>query len=82
MKNLTDRLATTATGYAAVIDGVLNVMTLDAHRNDAAHNALIIQGFEVASDCRDPECDCIVRLLAKLRPEIKIVAVNVEVADA
>lgn len=81
MKTLTDRLATTATGYAAVIDGVLNVMTLSVHRNDVAYNALTLQGFEVTSDCDDPECDCIVRLLGKLRPEIKIVAVNVEVAD-
>ena len=78
---LTSRLASSATGYGAVIDGVLNVRTVSETRNATALNALFITGIMVHNPCRDLDCDCLVKLLAKLRPKVKIVAVSVEARD-
>ncbi|WP_333826897.1 hypothetical protein [Pararhodobacter sp.] len=76
---LADRMARTAHGHAAVIDGILNIRTVTDTRNAAALNALFITGTRIIPTCQDPECDCIVRLLAQMRPDIKIVAVSLEV---
>ena len=78
----TARLATSATGYGAVIDGVLNIRTVTETPNAAALNALFLAGYRVLSNCTDTDCDCKVRLLAKVRPDIRIVSVAVEVRDA
>lgn len=75
---LAQRLASSATGYGAVIDGGLNIRTVGETANMAALNALLVTGIRVSSTCRDPECDCIVRLAADLRPSVKVVAVSVE----
>lgn len=72
------RLATTATGYGAVIDGVLDIRTVADTPSGAAMCALMAKGRRVISNCADPDCDCKVRLLADLYPEIKIVPVSVE----
>ena len=73
------RLASSATGWGAIIDGVLNIRTVTETANMAAFNALYIAGFRIVSDCcRDMDCDCKQQLLAKLRPDIRIVAVTVE----
>lgn len=76
---LAGRLAASATGYGAVIDGVLNIRTVTDTANHAAINALFLCGVFVQSTCGDPECDCMVRLLARLRPGDRIVPVAVEV---
>ena len=75
---LTARLATSATGYAAVIDGILNIRSVTETRNMAAYNALWLNGFQVQTSCTDVECDCMVRLLERLRPGTKLIAVTVE----
>lgn len=72
------RLATSASGFGAVIDGVLNVRTVTDTRNAAALNALCVQGFRVVSTCEDRECDCLVKLMAQLMPTARIVPVRVE----
>jgi len=78
---LTDLLATSATGWGAVIDGVLNIRTVTDTANAAAVNALYLSGINVLSNCRDSDCDCMVNVLAKMRPEIKLVRVKMEVCD-
>lgn len=80
LAHLTKRLANSATGYAAVIDDVLNIRSVSSTQNAAALNALYLVGIGVLSNCDDMDCTCKVDLLARLRPDIKIVPVNVEVA--
>lgn len=78
---LAARLATTATGYGAVIDGILNIRTVTDGRNMAALNALVLSGHRVLSICHDPDCDCMVKALARIEPSVKIVPVNVQVCQ-
>lgn len=79
---LADRLATSATGFGAVIGGVLNVRTVADTKKATALNAIYAMGQVLMSVCQDPECDCTVRVLAHYFPEVRIVPVTVEVADA
>lgn len=79
---LTERMSKTATGWAAVIDGVLNIRTVSHTANAAAVNALYVGGFRILSNCTDSDCDCMVRALSSLMPKAKLVRVSVEVADA
>lgn len=72
-------LASTSSGFGAVIDGVLNVQTVPDSCNRAALNALFITGYRVLSNCQDPDCDCFVRTLSALRPDVKILPVTVSV---
>lgn len=74
-------LSAKAEGYAAVIDGVLNVRTVADTRNGAAVNAAYICGYRVLQTCADPACDCLVRLLQSVRPDIRVVNVTVGVRD-
>lgn len=80
-ETLTARLSNSATGYGAVIDGVLNIRTVTETANMAAFNALFLCRIAVLSDCRDPDCQCKLDLLARLRPDVKIVPVDVKVTD-
>lgn len=74
-------LSSTADGYAAVIDGVLNIRTVADSRNGAAVNAAYLSGYAVLRTCNDPGCDCLARLLQGVRPDIKIVPVTVGISD-
>ena len=73
------QMALSGTGYAAVIDGVLNVRTVSDGPNMSAYFALVFTGFKVSGPCRDSDCDCWVQALMKLRPDIKLVPVQVQV---
>lgn len=75
---LTARLATSATGYAAVIGGVLNVRTVADSQKAAAMNAIYAMGHTVLAPCPDPDCDCMVRLLAHHFPDVRLVPVRIE----
>lgn len=77
---LSERLATSATGWGAVIDGVLNIRSVTETANMAALNAFALLGFAVGG-CADPDCDCVLQALSKLRPDVRIVPVSVEVED-
>jgi len=77
---LAHRLATTATGYGAVIGGILDVRTIMDSKNGAALNAIYATGRRVLSNCTDPDCDCKLTLLAQLEPSIRIVPVKIEVS--
>ncbi|SDX96736.1 hypothetical protein [Roseicitreum antarcticum] len=78
--SLTERMALSAHGYAAVIDGIMNVRTVSSSPNFAALNALYLTGKILAGGCRDPECDCMVNFMKKVSPNIKIVPVSVHSA--
>lgn len=77
---LSARLATSASGWGAVIDGVLNIRSVTETANMAALNAFALLGFAVGG-CAEPDCDCWLRALSKLRPDVRIVPVAVEVVD-
>ena len=78
-KAITESMASNATGYCAVIDGVLDIRTASNTQNSAALNALFTCGYEVTSMCKDPDtCDCIVKILEGLEPNAKIVAVTIK----
>lgn len=79
---LASRLAKTATGYAAVIDNVLNVKTVADTEKAAALNAIYATRASLAMICQDPDCGCIQRLVAQHFPQVRIVTVKVEVSDA
>lgn len=71
-------MASQATGYCAVIDGVMNPMTFSVIRKRTALAALIIKtGMMVMSTCDDESCDCEAKVLAEKFPDVKIVAVDV-----
>jgi len=78
---LTARMALSGHGYAAVIDGILDIRTAYDTPNKAARLAFGIVGMQIISNCRDPECECMVTALTILRPDIKIVPVSLEVID-
>lgn len=75
---LAEALSTTATGYAAAIDGVLDIRTVTDNRRGAAINALCVIGLYPMLRCQDPECDCIVKMLPHITDRIEIVSVSVE----
>lgn len=75
---LTEAMATSATGYAAVIDGVLDIRTTSDNLKGATIYALRGLGYVILVGCPDPECDCILRNLPpELKDRIEIVAVSV-----
>ncbi len=74
------KLATSAEGWGAVIDGVLNVRTVSHTKSAAATNALYLHGF--VAPCAKPEseeCDCQIKVLARLCPTVRLVAVSITV---
>jgi hypothetical protein len=72
-------MASSATGWAAVIDGVLNIRTVGETANMAAVNALFLSGFRVFSNCADPDCDCMVKALGRFMPgRVELLRVKVE----
>mgnify|MGYP003495552511 CR=1 FL=1 len=72
-------LATFATGYAAVIGGVLDIRTIRHDKQATAQAAFLAKGVLMMPSCLDVSCDCVVRKLAEVLPEIKLVAVSVAV---
>lgn len=74
-------LASSATGFAAVIDGVLNVTTIGDTREAVAVYAFGVMGFRIYSDCacldRDL-CGCVEKALGWRFPNIKIIPVQVK----
>lgn len=81
MADLTASLATSAMGYAAVIDGVLNIRTVSEGEKAAALNAIYVLGYRIATTCVNPDCNCMVQALAQIAPGARIVPVTVGVSD-
>lgn len=78
---LKDDMALSATGYASVIDGIMDVRTVADTQSMAALCALGVLGFDVQSNCSDPDCMCKFDLLQRLRPDVQVVKVIVTVTD-
>lgn len=78
---LAARMALSAHGFGAVIAGILDIRTVTDSRRSAALNALYVVGINPIVECNDPDCECVERGLARLRPDIKIVPVVVEARD-
>jgi hypothetical protein len=72
-------MASTATGWGVVFDGVLSVQTVTETRNAAAYAALTVAGVRVVSNCTDTECDCYVKAMTAALPNARLVPVKVEV---
>lgn len=73
---LVDRMQRTATGFAVVTDGVLDVRTVADSRRNAALRGLAMRNI-LAIPCPDDACDCMVKVAEGFG--LKIVAVTVEV---
>ena len=79
LDKLKSSLATSATGWGAVINGTLDIRTVTETCNGAALNAIYVKGVRVISNCTDPDCDCMVKVLAEMFPDIRIVRIKAEV---
>lgn len=77
-ETITAKLAASTSGFCAVIDGVMNPMTLATTRNEAARRALsIVTKAIVMPCCFDPDCESNITVLAEHYPAVKIVPVDV-----
>jgi hypothetical protein len=85
LDELTKSIATTATGYAAVINGVLDVATTSSSRKSAAMNGLISSGLPhlavILMDCGNDNCDCLAKTFEAEVAGGRIVQVKVEVFE-
>lgn len=79
--SLNDMLATSGTGWAAVIGGVMDVRTVSDSKNMCAYSAMMACGVYVINDCDDPDCDCKIRILQGFRPDVKLVPVKIEMSE-
>ena len=83
IESLTKSIATTATGYAAIINGALDMTTISDSRRLAAMKGMTKAGVPPAIvllvDCKNDDCDCMEKKLADAFPGSRIVAVKVEV---
>lgn len=77
--SLTDMMSTSATGWAAVINGVLDARTVSDSKNMSALYALRCSGHNLMNPCGDTDCDCNVKVLAGMAPRIKLVPIKIEV---
>lgn len=75
---LTERLANSATGFAAVVDGLLLIGTAAETKNGVALNVLYRFGYPIFG-CSDPDCECYIHGLRSVRPDVLIVPIRVEV---
>lgn len=78
--DLASRMASSASGWAVVTDGVLNVRTVSDSANSAAAIAVRLAGIRVMSNCNDPDCDCRVRLIRVVLPKAQLVRVSVQLS--
>jgi hypothetical protein len=82
---LTKSIATTATGYAAVINGALDAGTVSFTRQAAAAKGLAASGvpaFAVMMMTCDKEgCDCMVKAFEARNAGGRIVPVKIEVTE-
>jgi len=76
-KEFTESMAESATGFAVVIDGILDINTIGETASVAASFAMAQRGFMILSNCNDITCDCKIGVLAKLIPNAKVIPVVV-----
>ena len=73
---LAAQMSRSATGFAEVRDGILDILTVADTRRNASLRAVLARGV-LAIPCPDEGCGCMERLADDLG--IKIVSVKVEV---
>jgi hypothetical protein len=82
---LTKSIATTATGYAAVINGALDVTTIGTSRKNAAMKGLVALGVPICVvmllDCDKEGCDCLVKTFEDRDAGRRIVPIKIEVTE-
>ena len=79
---LANLMSSSATGFAVVIDGILNIDTVSESPNIAAFIALPRSGHGLVAmiaGCQDTDCDCRVKLMGQLMPTAKVVSVAIQV---
>lgn len=82
LESLATAMATSATGYAAIINGVMDIRTVSDCERGAAINAIwVCSGGTMTVACNDPDCGCAARLLKLHWPDTKLVRVSVQVAQ-
>jgi hypothetical protein len=85
LDDLTKSMATTATGYAAVLNGVLDATTTSASRKSAAMKALVASGVPAFAvmllGCDKDGCDCVEKAFVAEVDGGRIVPVKVEVSQ-
>ena len=83
---ITKGLATQATGFACVIDGVLDMRTIsDTAKGCAARTIGLTMGplaAMISYRCQDPTCDCTVKALKTEVPNARLVAIEIKVTEA
>lgn len=82
---LTKSIATKATGYAAVINGALDLSTTSDSRKLAAMKGMANSGVNpllvAVSACDDPTCDCVEKAFMSQFPGSRVIAVKVEAVE-
>lgn len=85
IESLTESIATTATGYAAIINGALDMTTASDSRRLAAMKGMTKAGVPPSVvlfvACDDDACDCMEKKLCETFPGSRIVSVKVEVSE-
>lgn len=78
--SISELLATTATGWCVVFDGIMDIRTMSDTGKTAALCGLAVCGYGIVDPCENEKCDCTIQILYKMVPNAKIVPVKVEVA--
>lgn len=73
-------MLTKTLGFAAVLDGVVNIRTVSDTAQGSALNMLFIHNV-VFSPCNDPKCNCTTKALNEVVPGAKIVPVEVVICE-
>ena len=82
IEEMAAKMAVSATGYGAIINGFLDIQTITDTRKGCAINAILIaSNRSFAAVCEDPACDCAERILGERFPGVRIVPVSVQVAQ-
>ena len=82
---LTKSIATTATGYAAVINGALDIGSVSPTKQSAAVKGLVAAGVPAFAvmlmQCEKEDCDCMVKTFEERAVGGRIVSIKVEVTE-
>lgn len=73
-------MLTKTLGFAAVLDGIVNIRTVSDTAQAAAFNMMHIHGV-LFSPCNDPKCDCTTKALNQVVPGAKIVPVEIVICE-
>jgi len=82
IEEMAAKMAIGATGFGAIINGILDIHTVSDTRKACAVNAIwIASGRRLSLACEDPACGCFEGILALQFPGVSIVPVSVQVVQ-